>query len=669
VPLPSINLDDRRFQDLVDQAKRMIPQYCPEWTDHNVSDPGVTLIELFAWMSEMLLYRVNQVPAKMYLQFLELLGVRLAAPLSAQAPITFYLSAPQPHDVRIPADSEVATVRTEMNPAIVFTTESELILRPPLLAGAFTRPATRNAAWITHDLRQLALPGRTINLFPPQLAPGDGFYLALERDHSHHLLALVVRCDTAGGAGVDPTNPPLQWQVWQGATAGRWANCELEYDGTGGFNQDGEIIMHLPRMVADELQGITAFWLRCRLTEAQGGPNSYRVSPALNGLQIETRGGTTTARHAVSVVDERMGLSDGTPGQRFRLLHTPVLARDLERDRLLVTPPGAEPEPWSEVEDFADSDADSRHYTLDSLDGTLTLGPALLQPDGSVYRFGRVPVKDSELRFTRYQHGGGVIGNLPRGALSVLKTSLPYVARVSNRAPATGGADAQSLEDARLRVPQVLRTRMRAVTADDFEYLATQVRGVARACCLAPGEQPAGPVAVPPGQVRVLVLPRLEQEQEQIVPEQLVLSAELVASVQSYLGERCLIGSRPEVRAPQYLWLSVQVRLRVRPRSSEALETEVQRAAEQALYGYLNPFVGGPEGTGWPFGRDLHVSEIFALLQRVPHVEFVDEVQVNLREPGRTGGAQPVLGRLDVPPEGLVCSYQHRVEVRQLGSL
>ena len=75
MPLPATPmLDDRKFQDIVDQAKRLIPRYCPEWTDHNVSDPGVTLIELFAWMTDLLLYRVNQVPERKYIRFLEMIG-------------------------------------------------------------------------------------------------------------------------------------------------------------------------------------------------------------------------------------------------------------------------------------------------------------------------------------------------------------------------------------------------------------------------------------------------------------------------------------------------------------------------------------------------------------------------------------------------------------------
>src|SRR5262245_65743108 len=107
MPLPTVNLDDRHFQDIVDEAKTRIPTYCPEWTDHNVSDPGVALIELFAWMTDLLLYRVNQVPDKMYVKFLEMIGVRLHPPRAATAPATFYLSPPPPPARPLPPASEV----------------------------------------------------------------------------------------------------------------------------------------------------------------------------------------------------------------------------------------------------------------------------------------------------------------------------------------------------------------------------------------------------------------------------------------------------------------------------------------------------------------------------------------------------------------------------------
>src|SRR5258708_19420339 len=129
MPLETPKLDDRRFQDIVDEAKSRIPRYCPEWTDHNVSDPGVALIELFAWMTDLLLYRVNQVPDKLYVKFLELIGVRLEPPRAARAPVTFYLSAAQPTDVSIVEGTKVPTHPPEPTVAIGVTTHTEPTLR------------------------------------------------------------------------------------------------------------------------------------------------------------------------------------------------------------------------------------------------------------------------------------------------------------------------------------------------------------------------------------------------------------------------------------------------------------------------------------------------------------------------------------------------------------
>src|SRR5919198_6645468 len=247
MPLPTVTLDDRHFQDIVDQAKTLIPHYCPEWTDHNVSDPGVALIELFAWMTDLMLYRVNQTPDKMYVKFLELIGVRLEPPRAARAPVTFYLSAAQPSEVTIPENTEVATVRTESSPAILFSTENDLTIRTPLLAGAFTRDVEHRGEgeWSEHDLTQIDLPGARVQVFAGTPNPGDAFYLAFKHDLSHHLLALLVDCEQAGGAGVDPTQPPIQWEVWQGGSI-RWAPCEVESDGTGGVKLSGGGLLSFP---------------------------------------------------------------------------------------------------------------------------------------------------------------------------------------------------------------------------------------------------------------------------------------------------------------------------------------------------------------------------------------------------------------------------------------
>src|ERR1700748_713678 len=113
MPLPAPNLGDRRFQDLVDDAKRLVQRRCPEWTDHNVSDPGVTLIETFAYMTDQLLYRLNRGPERNYIKCLTLIGVRLFPPTAATTSVTFWLSAPQETTVVVASGIEVATPRSE----------------------------------------------------------------------------------------------------------------------------------------------------------------------------------------------------------------------------------------------------------------------------------------------------------------------------------------------------------------------------------------------------------------------------------------------------------------------------------------------------------------------------------------------------------------------------
>src|SRR3954467_7557877 len=142
--LQQIVLDDRNFQELVNEARLRIHRTCPEWTEHNVSDPGITLIELFAWMTEMLVYRINRVPDKLHVALLELLGIGLDPPNAATADLRFRLSAPPSEPIAIPAgDTQVGTLRTASDESIIFQTlETATIL--PLAPAAYV--VERNAA-------------------------------------------------------------------------------------------------------------------------------------------------------------------------------------------------------------------------------------------------------------------------------------------------------------------------------------------------------------------------------------------------------------------------------------------------------------------------------------------------------------------------------------------
>lgn len=643
-PLPAPNLDDRRFQDLVDEAKRFVQQRCPEWTDHNVSDPGVTMIELFASMVDQLLYRLNRVPDRNYVKFLELIGVRLLAPTSAQVDVTFWLSAPQPAPVRIPVGAQVATRRTEGDEAIGFTVTEELEIVPSALAWAGRAGEGSQVVDDTHSLEM----GRGFSCFGQVPQPGDALVVGLSAAVPRCVVVLRFACEIEG-VGVDPRRPPLQWEAWTGAG---WEPCEVERDETGGLNRAGDVVLHMPRgHVASVLAGQRAGWLRCRVVAPVEGQPTYAQSPLVTRLAAHTIGGTTGVAHAERVTEEILGMSDGAPGQRFLLRHRPVVANGPPVHLEVQGDDGWEP--WDAVDSFALSGPDSRHFLLDHVTGEIVLGPGVREADGTLRRYGAVPPKGAVLRVAEYHTGGGRAGNVAAGAITVVKSSIPYVARLGNRSAAARGVDAEDIEAAKVRGPISLRTGTRAVTTEDYEYLARQASpDAARVRCVPAGDGDGGAV-------RVLVVPSaVTDAQGRLRFDDLVPPDTMLATISGHLGERRVIGARVMVEPPVYQGITVVARIRG---GAHAEPAKLQADALAALFRYFNP-VTGAGGGGWPFGRPVHVGEVYGVLQQVRGTEFVEDARLFPADPitGRRGDA---VSRIDIAANALVFSYEHQVRV------
>lgn len=640
------HLDDRRFQDLVDDAKRLIQQRCPDWTDHNVSDPGVTLIEAFATMVDQLLYRLNRVPERNYVRFLELIGLRQFPATAARVDVTFWLSAPQQEAVTVPEGTEVATVRTESEDAVVFGTLAPLTITSCERTHVATARGTQGAA-----PQDEALAGSGLACFGDTPQVGDTLMVGLSQPVPSCALTLRVECQSEG-VGVDPRYPPLAWEAWDGSG---WAPCDLDRDGTGGLNKSGDIVVHVPAShTASVVAGLRAGWVRCRVLETEPGQHAYRASPRLRQVECFTIGGTTEAVHAEVIRGEALGESDGAPGQRFALQRGPVVVGDARPVLEVAGPDGWEE--WAAVTTFADRGPQDAVFELAG--GEVAFAPAVREPDGTLRYHGKVPPKGAELRLREYRIGGGRRGNVATGALRVLKSSVPYVARAANRHPAAGGVDEEDITSAKVRGPLLLRTRDRAVTAEDYEQLAREAAPqAARVHCVAAGS------GADPGTVKVLVVPSVggggeESERlrfEQLQPDEVTLSA-----IATHLEERRVLGTVVNVEPPMYRGLTVVARLSARPGS----DTErVRRAALTALYGYFHPTTGGPDGRGWPFGRPVQAGDVFAVLQRVRDCELVEEVLLFPADPVSGERGEPVQ-RLDVPANGLVHSYEHQVRVQ-----
>jgi predicted phage baseplate assembly protein len=646
--LPSPNLDDRRFQDLVDDAKRLVANYCPEWTDHNVSDPGVTLIESFAFMVDQLFYRLNRVPDRLYVAFLELLGVTLHPPTAASAELLMWLSAPQPDAVVIPAGTEASTRRTEEEEAVVFTTTRELIIPPRRLAYVMAQSSGGTPvphAEVLHGDSGFACFGT-----PPSL--GDALLLGLNDQAPSCAVALRFECEVKG-VGVNPRNPPILWEAWNGAD---WVACELDSDGTGGLNRPGDVVIHLPEThTASLLGGSRAGWLRCRVVEPPPGYPSYSASPILRSASAFTIGGSAPAVHAETITDEIIGMSEGVPGEIFELGRRPVVPGG--EDFIVEIAAGPGWDSWTEVDSFAGCGPTDHVVVLDRTAGTVHFPPAVREPDGSLRHFGAVPPAGSPVRVPHYRTGGGPRGNVAARAVSVLRSTIPFINSVENRRAAHGGVAPETIEQAKIRGPLALRTRDRAITAEDYEQLAKRAApDIGRVRCIpALAEDEAGGV-------RVLVVPAaVPDKEERLAFEDLVPDEETLADIASYLDARRPVGARVLVEPPFYRGVTVVARLTARPRiSREAL----QREALRALYRYFDPIRGGPDGNGWPFGRPVHAGEVHAVLQGLPGTEIVDEVLVFAADPF-TGRRGEPLQQVEVERNALVFSFDHRVRVSE----
>jgi predicted phage baseplate assembly protein len=260
-----------------------------------------------------------------------------------------------------------------------------------------------------------------------------------------------------------------------------------------------------------------------------------------------------------------------------------------------------------------------------------------------------------------YRVGGGDKGNVQRGTITVLKSAVPYVARVVNYQPATDGTNAESLEQAVVRAPRLLRTRNRAVTVEDFETLALEggEGAIARALCMSAMKQEEA------GQVRLLLVPHVDTTgiaTNGISPEQLNLSANLEKKVLSYLDRRRLLGVQVTCGQPEYVGVSVQTEVALEPEyNNTAAQQQILLELQSALYQFLNPINGGPERRGWPFGRPVYASDIVTLLQKISGVRYLGAVQLfELRRQENTWvrflPREPVI---NPGPLGLIVSWRN----------
>jgi hypothetical protein len=654
--LESPILDDRRFEDLVKEVRARIPRYTPEWTDHNLSDPGITLIQLFAWLGEIILYRLNRVPEKNYIEFLKLIGIEQKQAVPATAELTFTLNSSGSAYVIVPKGTRVGaeasseppsalaspTLPEEPEDPVVFETEETLIA----IAATLANVQVFDGASYVEYTQANSVYGEHYYPFGRRVRTNSALLLGFTSDTGFPAveinLAVRVYRDPASTTAYHAQTPgvaddlqaALVWEYWNGT---RWQTLSILKDETRAMTESGHVYFRGPEDITADLIGAVAearYWIRCRVSKSY-----YDIAPELEAVSTNT----VRARAVSTITDEVVGSSNGTANQIFTLQHVPVWAGDLRpveerladkpsrylneseqaaadeklqeqeflKGFLLEVDEGDGLSPWEEVEDFYNSGSDDRHYVLDRSSGQISFG------DGAQ---GRIPLAGIENIVVRYyRYGGGENGNAGVGAIQDLQSSVSGVDSVTNLWPAEGGSDEEDIEDTKARAPKVLKARDRAVTSQDFEFLAMQTPGVrVRRAHALPLYHPDFPDIEVPGVITVMVIP--ESEDPNPVPTEVTMKA-----VSDYLNERRLLTTELYVVPPKYNKVEVELTITAKATANAA---QIQTDVQSALNAYLNPLTGGSDEQGWPLGGDVLHSEVFRVVLEVDGVQRIEELRI-----------------------------------------
>jgi hypothetical protein len=668
MPIRPPALDDRSFDDLVSELIARIPAHTPEWTNPVVGDPGRTLIDLFGWLGDAMLYRVNLIPERQRLAFLSLLGEKMQAATPASGIISLAPAAP-----------DAATAVTLLSGAVVkgaanFETLSEITVLP-LTSQCYSKkklsddqlrskPLSDTIAGLSKlyqiDVKASA-PYQTTITFDQNQAALDGFDLSTQTVDGCLWVALLAgpKADvtavhkTLGSGGqqvllnvgfapamqvvgvtttVSSNRPPIRhsWQIsvkTPPKAAPQYVTLQEFGDTTGGLTRPGVIRLELPQ--AGDL-GVPENDVHLDPNAGTQNRPPRIDDPALaarlvawlclkptDALQVSWLG-----VNAVQV-DQRqssggkiIGVSDGSPDQSYFLGQTSVDPASLS---VQVDMQNIGYVNWSLVDDLNTASPSDTVFELDSEAGIVLFGDGIR---------GMAPAQSQRIRVATMRSGGGAAGNVPPQSLIAITAydlSGKQVSglKVIQPLAMTGGADAESLASAEQRIPAILKHRDRVVTIDDYRIIAQTVPGA-----------PVGRVEVlslfhpqnfeenVPGVVSVMVLPK----RDQIGLPNPRPDRALLETVFAYLEPRKPLATEMYVIGCDYVGIGLSVGIAVRNGfGPETVAAQVTAALKRALWP-LPP--GGFQLTGYPLGKTIRTLELEVVASGVPGVDEVTGINL-----------------------------------------
>lgn len=681
------DLDDRSYEDLLEDARKQISVVDEDWTDHNAHDPGITILELLAWLSESYRYQLDQVEDRHRRKYAQLLGVSPRPPQPATG------------DVRVAPDASVAGETVPANTRLVAddgSTERRFeTTRDVVLSGASVAKVVADTPDGRGNLTPAAdADGTYFQAFGDTAVAGSTLYLGFDTDPfaspnaplELHVDYHDTNLPPTASHGAEPVDfeptVDLSWEyctdyrAWE--LTSTWESFDVLADTTDSLYGTGRVVLAHPGR--DRWQGVAG--RDTRVLDQDGGYAWIRVQLESPGYEIppqvkRVRTNVLPVAHRVTVDGERLTRADGSdetsarPHQCFEFDHAPVLDADVDvgddtwTHTADVDPygradrtPRRGPVEFTTRNDFDASGPDDHHYVIEYTEGAIRFGDNIR---------GAVPDADEPVEATSYTYGGGPDGNVPADSEWWFEPppatgpdvdwAAPTVVRnatVSPLGPAAGGRAAEDVDDALERLRRDLDRPYRAVTASDCEYVALNTPGLrfGRARAVVTDGDDVGD-CVDHDEVRVVLVPFSPSAIDRPTPSEGFLEA-----VDCHLESHRLLTDRVTATAPTYVDIGVTVKVELEP--GYVADRRID-AITDALDEFLSP-LRGFDGDGWPFGRSVYYSELYERVGDVDGVDCVTDVDV-----AATGEGTVVDDAVDIPDTALAAPADHTVLVERAG--
>ena len=623
MPLTLPKIDDRKYRDILNEALARIPVHNPEWTNFNDSDPGVTLLQLFAFMSESLLYRSNLIPERNRIKFLQLLGIPLQPAMPAHCMITFSNPKGPNEAITLPKGIEVSagkvTFRTkkgldvlpieakiyykrQISEEELSESQRENLLR--LYAGLFEEGVEKPLYYET-----IPMPVPTSNARLPSLnlantMDGSLWIALLARSSQYIDITRNKIANKTLSLGIFPDLTVTPRVLRPGNLVDEEKQCNLRFLIPKKVNSEGEkepvaeyreleaiqepTILEKPGIVELKLPDADQIELWQDYEPLVAGSGDF--PPTIDDTNIENRLVTwiriqipgvqigqklpsnlhvrlswiginaVPASQGAHVPAEIVGKGSGEPNQVFHLTNIPLIT-----DSIYLTVGG---EPWQMIDDlFA---ADSEELEQEIKDAVSRQGK-----EAEKVRVFQLDAESGQIRFgnglhgkrppkdaviqASYDYGGGREGMVGIGTINK-STMLPAYIKCNNEIPAWDGSDAQTVSNAEIQIPQYLRHRDRLVSKEDFVSLVQQTPGVEIGRAeILTLYDPQTPEVSTPGAVTIMVIPK----HDRLNPDAPKPDQLFLGAICDYLDPRRLVTTEIHVQGPEYVAIGVSIGIEI----------------------------------------------------------------------------------------------------------